>query len=561
MKIALAQIDTTVGDLRGNLALIRAYYRRAAAQGADLVLAPELALTGYPPWDLLEQRDFVAANLQTLKELARDVRDAGLCVGFVDVNARGDGKRLFNAAAMLHRGKIAAIRHKSLLPTYDVFDEARYFEPAAVNLPVNFKGVKLGLTICEDAWNDATFWKTRLYRADPVQDLARRGARLLLNISSSPYHRGKGPLRVRMLHRQAARHRRPLLYCNLVGGNDELIFDGRSLAFDAKGRLMAQGRAFEEDLVFVDMDKPATPACFMKLDDADEVYRALVLGLRDYVRKCGFHDVLVGLSGGIDSAVTCALASEALGPSHVTAVSMPSMYSSPGSITDADALARNLGVRMLNVPITAIYTTYMDGLSEPFAGSESGVAEQNLQARIRGNLLMALSNKTGALLLSTGNKSELSVGYCTLYGDMSGGLAAIGDVPKTTVYELARFINREREIIPQASILKPPSAELKPDQKDQDDLPPYDLLDAIIQGYVEDGLGAAEIIRRGHPASLVHQILDRIDRNEYKRRQAAPGLKITPKAFGIGRRMPIARGSHRPTLAEKPTRSPAAPAA
>lgn len=546
MKIALAQIDATVGDLRGNLELIRSNYRRASAEGVDLVLFPELAISGYPPWDLLEQRAFVAANLQALKDLARDVRKTGLCVGFVDVNPSRDGKKLFNAAALLQRGKIVAKRHKSLLPTYDVFDEARYFEPAETNLPVTFNGVKLGLTICEDAWNDATFWESRLYAVDPVDQLARRGAKILLNISSSPYHRGKGALRVKMLHRQAARHRRPLVYCNLVGGNDELIFDGRSLAFDSKGRLLAQGRPFEEDLVMVDLDASTKPACFMKLEDAEEVYRALALGLKDYVRKCGFKDVLVGLSGGIDSAVTCALAAAALGPDHVTGVSMPSMYSSPGSITDADALARNLGVRMINLPITDIYTSYTEALSEPFSGTASGVAEQNIQARIRGNLLMALSNKLGALLLSTGNKSELSVGYCTLYGDMSGGLSVIADVPKTTVYEIARYINRQREIIPQASILKPPSAELKPDQKDQDDLPPYEQLDEIIKAYVEDGMSAAEIVRRGYPSALVSDILDRIDRNEYKRRQAAPGLRITPKAFGIGRRMPIARGSYRP---------------
>lgn len=541
MKIALAQVNTTVGDLRGNLAIIRSCYRRACGLGADLVVFPEMALGGYPPWDLLEQNDFVSANLKTLKDLAKETKDVGLCVGFVDVNPAKTGKALFNAAALLHRGKILAKRHKTLLPTYDVFDEGRYFEPAKENLPVLFKGVKLGLSICEDAWNDADFWKKRLYPIDPIQRLCARGAKILINLSSSPYHRGKGSLRVRMFQSQAAKYGKPFLYCNLVGGNDELIFDGHSLAFDARGRLIAQGRPFQENLILVDLAASCRRASQAKLSDVEEVYQALNLGLKDYVRKCGFKDVLIGLSGGIDSALVCALAAAAMGSEHVTGVSMPSMYSSPGSITDADQLARNLGVKLLHLPITEIYSSYRDALSEPFAGTGSGVAEQNIQARIRGNLLMALSNKTGALVLSTGNKSELSVGYCTLYGDMSGGLAVLADVPKTTVYALARYINRHHEVIPKSSLTKPPSAELKPDQKDQDDLPPYAVLDDILRGYIEEGLDAAAIIRRGHPKALVHDILNRIDRNEYKRRQAPPGLKITPKAFGVGRRMPIAR--------------------
>ena len=555
MKLALAQIDTTVGDIAGNCETIRAFYRRACDQGADLVLFPELAVCGYPPWDLLEQRDFVAANLQALQALARETDKtgpgggrAGILVGFVDVNPASVGKPLMNAAALLDGGAVVARRYKTLLPTYDVFDETRYFEPAQANEPAAFRGRMLGITICEDAWNDAEFWPRRLYPVDPVERLVGKGAELLLNISSSPFSRGKSATRLGMLRSHAQKHRKPVAYCNLVGGNDELVFDGNSLLLDARGRLVAHGEGFAESLVLGDPEAGMPAVERREPADIEEVHGALVLGLKDYARKTGFTDALVGLSGGIDSSLVAVLAAEALGPAHVTGVSMPSMYSSPGSILDAQALAKNLGMRFITMPITAAYKTFLGAVEAGIGFTSEGLAEQNLQARIRGALLMFLSNKTGALLLSTGNKSELSVGYCTLYGDMNGGLGVISDVPKTTVYALSRFVNRDREIIPRACLTKPPSAELKPDQRDQDDLPEYDLLDRIVEGHVEEGKGPAALAAEGLPEDVVRAILDRIDRSEYKRRQAAPGIKITAKAFGVGRKMPIARGSTRAAL-------------
>ena len=548
MKLALAQIDTTVGDIAGNLEAIRLSYRRACDQGADLVLFPELALCGYPPWDLLEQSDFVAANLRALETLARETDRAGIVVGFVDENPASVGKPVMNAAALLDGGKIVARRYKTLLPTYDVFDETRYFEPAKANEPVLFRGRRLGLTICEDAWNEADFWPRRLYPVDPVERLVGQGADLLINISSSPFSRGKVSARLKMLRSHVRKHRRPFAYCNLVGGNDELIFDGNSFLLDSEGALLAQGAGFAEDLVVADPESGAAPLEWREPDDIEEVDQALVLGIKDYARKTGFTDALVGLSGGIDSSLVAALAAKALGPAHVTGVSMPSMYSSSGSITDAQALAKSLGIRFVTLPITDIYQRILGIVEGSIGRTKPGLAEQNAQARIRGLLLMFLSNKTGALLLSTGNKSEMSVGYCTLYGDMNGGLGVISDVPKTTVYALSRWINRDRRVIPEACLTKPPSAELKPNQRDQDDLPEYDLLDRITQGYIEDGKGAASLCAEGLPEDVVLPILDRIDRSEYKRRQAPPGLKITAKAFGVGRRMPIARGSYRATL-------------
>jgi NAD+ synthetase len=508
-------------------------------------LFPELSIPGYPAGDLLCQDEFIRANLAALKALARSTRRPAAVVGYAEPNPSAGGKPLFNAAALLDKGRIAARRFKTLLPTYDVFDEGRYFQPAPSNEPVAFRGRRLGLTLCEDLWNDPDFWPRPLYGKDPVRSLSQAGADLLLNLSASPYDRGKGGVRLKMLESRARKARAPLLYCNLVGGNDEVVFDGNSLAFDARGRLRARGKAFGEDLVVVDPDSPGPAAPRPGGGDISEVHGALVLGLRDYARKCGFREALVGLSGGIDSAVVCALAADALGPKAVLGVSMPSPWSSRGSVEDARALASNLGVRLLALPIAGVYEAALKTLSEVLPPGPMGLSEQNLQARIRGLLLMAVSNKRGALLLSTGNKSELSMGYCTLYGDMAGGLALIADVPKTTVYELAAFINRGLEIIPRATIEKPPSAELKPGQKDQDDLPPYDALDSIMRAYVERGLGARAISALGHPRRLVDGILDRIDRSEYKRRQAPPGIKITSKAFGIGRRMPIARGSYR----------------
>jgi len=545
MKVAIAQIDTTVGDLRGNVERILGAYGRAKEQGADLVLTPEMSVTGYPPLDLLEQPDFVAANLEAVGALARQTHGAGLVVGYADVNPRRWGKPLHNAAALLHDGKVAARRFKCLLPTYDVFDESRHFQPASANAPIAFHGRRLGLTICEDAWNDEHSQRRRRYALDPIRRQVQAGADLLVNISASPYEKGKARFRRGLMERHALTLKAPFVYCNQVGGNDELVFDGNSFALDARGRLIRQAKAFEEDLILVDPDAKVPGAEWVEVDAAEEIYRALVLGIRDYAGKCGFKDALVGLSGGIDSAVVCALAADALGPAHVTGVAMPSMYSSPGSVTDAQDLSNNLGVRLYQIPIADVYGAMAKALGEAFRGTQPGLAEQNIQARIRGNLLMALSNKTGAILLSTGNKSELSMGYCTLYGDMSGGLAVIGDLTKTTVYSLARWINRDGPRIPQSSIDKPPSAELAPNQRDQDDLPPYETLDPILEAYIEDGLDADAIARKGSPPELVRRILRRVDSSEYKRVQAAPALRVSHKAFGIGRRMPIARGTHR----------------
>lgn len=544
MRIALAQINTRVGDIEGNVAKIKSFAKKAQGLGADLAVFPELCIPGYPPWDLLERKDFIRQNLNALGELAESSGGTALLVGFADVNSSRTGKPLFNSAALLHQGKVLAKRSKSLLPTYDVFDEARHFEPAKENLPILLKGVKLGVTICEDCWNDPSFWDKRLYHADPVQAQARQKAKIFLNLSASPFHQGKVGLRHKMLQSQIKKTKAPFLYCNLVGGNDELIFDGNSLILDGRGRLLAHGRAFEEDILFVDLENNLSSISYQESDPIDQVHKALVLGLKDYVQKCGFKSVLLGLSGGIDSAVVGALAAEALGPENVTGVSMPSVYSSEGSLLDAQALAKNLGIRHHNIPINRIYRSCLDSLKGAFRGTNEDVTEQNLQARIRGNLLMALSNKFGAMVLSTGNKSELSMGYCTLYGDMSGGLAVLGDVPKTTVYALAKYINKEKEVIPVSSITKPPSAELKPDQKDQDDLPPYEVLDKLLERYIEKGKDPEEIAQKEFSKDLVLSVIRRIERNEYKRRQAPPVLKITPKAFGVGRKMPIARAYH-----------------
>jgi len=541
VKAALAQIDTTAGDIAGNLLRIRLAYAKACERGADLVVFPELAVPGYPSGDLLCQGDFIRANLKALDSLARSSGKAALLVGYAEPNRSGRGKPLFNAAALLRQGRIAAKRFKTLIPTYDVFDEGRYFEAAPGNEPVLLGGRRIGVSVCEDAWNDPDFWARPLYGKDPVSALAKAGAEILVNLSASPFSRGKPALRLRMLKSHARKTRKPFLFCNLVGGNDELVFDGGSLALDAQGRLRACGRAFADDLVLVDLDAsgPAVPCCAPS--GIEEVYRALLLGLKDYARKCRFREAVVGLSGGIDSALVCTLAADALGAENVTGVLMPSRYSSKGSVRDALALAKNLGVAAFTVPIEPMHAASLASLRKAGLSTE-GLVEQNLQARLRGLVLMAFSNATGALLLSTGNKSESSVGYCTLYGDMAGGLSLISDLPKTTVYELSRFLNRERVRIPTASLAKAPSAELKPGQKDQDDLPPYETLDDIMRAYVEEGAGLEAIVRRGHLRALVERTLERIDRAEFKRRQAAPGIKITVKAFGVGRRMPVARG-------------------
>ena len=540
MKIGLAQINTVVGDLPGNYEKILVAYTRAVDAGADLVLTPELAIPGYPPQDLLFKSRFVPANLEVLGRLQGAVGEVPLVVGFAALQQEGQaGQAFHNAAAFLQKGQSPQIVYKSLLPTYDVFDEARYFQPAAHTAPVLWNGRKLGLTICEDIWCEP-YLPRPLYAADPVRSLIEQGAEMILNLSASPFQCGKPRRRYEMIASLAARYRVPFVYCNSVGGDDELIFDGNSCAFDARGGMLAHLASFAEEVAAVDLDGPVQPLPPLPEEPA-ELFPALVLGLRDYFAKCGFQSAVLGLSGGIDSAVTAALAVEALGADHVLGVAMPSAFSSKGSVADALALAENLGIRCLQIPIREPFDAFKKQFRDVFAGLAEDATEENMQARLRGMVLMSLSNKFGSLLLTTGNKSELAVGYCTLYGDMAGGLAVISDVPKTSVYRLAEYINREKELIPVSTIEKPPSAELKPDQKDQDTLPPYDLLDRILQLYVEENLSAVEIIARGFDPQTVRWIQRRVDLNEYKRAQAVPGLKVTSRAFGSGRRMPIAQ--------------------
>jgi len=543
MKIALAQIDPTVGDIDGNVERILRACAAARERGADLVVLPELALVGYPPRDLVERPSFARKNREALASLASRIDRPAAILGFVDENPTNVGKPVRNAAALVGGGQVLAVRAKALLPTYDVFDEARYFEPGENEGPVPFGGLPLGITICEDIWNDKDFWERPLYRRDRLTELARAGIAVILNISASPFHADKGAIRLRLFASAARKHGLPLVFVNQVGGNDELIFDGASFVLDSAGRLVAQLAAFEEDLAVVDLDRLSDlPEIAPVVDECASIEAALVLGIRDYARKCGFRRAVLGLSGGIDSSLVAVLAARALGPENVIGVSMPSRYSSAGSRSDAEALARNLGIRYETIPIEDVFTAYLRTLAPIFAGLPQDVTEENIQARIRGALLMALSNKFGALLLTTGNKSEIAVGYATLYGDMCGGLAAISDLPKTLVYRVARHINREREIIPAPCLEKPPSAELRPDQKDEDSLPPYSLLDPILKAFVEDRKGVEEIVEMGYDRALVVDVLQRVDRNEYKRRQAAPGLKVTTRAFGVGWRMPIARG-------------------
>ena len=540
MKVALAQINPTVGDLAGNEAKILAAYRRGVEAGAEMVVCPELSVTGYPPRDLLLKKSFIAANLDVLDRLAAATGKVGLLVGYVGKNSRQPGREVTNSVALLQHGKILATRAKTLLPTYDVFDEDRYFEPAAENSPAEFAGAPVGLTICEDIWNDDDFWTERRYQHNPPAELAEAGAKIIFNISASPWHLGKNKTRLAMLRSIALKTRRAVVFCNQVGGNDELIFDGHSVAFNAQGELIAQGKWFVEDFVIVDTES-TTAVSPVELSAEEAIYKALTLGLGDYFRKCGFTSAVLGLSGGIDSAVTACIAVAALGPANVRGVSLPSQFSSQHSRDDARVLAEKLGIQYDVVPIQTAFETMKSGLQPLFAGKPEDTTEENLQARLRGVILMALSNKFGSLLLTTGNKSEIAVGYCTLYGDMAGGLAVISDVPKTMIYRLAKWINREREIIPVSSITKPPSAELRPDQCDQDSLPPYDVLDAILDLYVVQGKSLADIIAAGFEAATVRKVIRLIDLSEYKRRQAAPGLKVTTKAFGMGRRVPIAQ--------------------
>ncbi len=539
MTVGIAQLNPTVGDLEGNSRRIINACRDLERRGATVVLTPELVLTGYPPQDLLFKSDFVPSSLEALEAIHAAVGSAAWIVGCAHPNPSPTGRPFFNAAAILEKDRPARFVHKTLLPTYDVFNETRYFEPNARVAPVEIAGRLVGVTICEDIWTSENLPR-RFYSTDPVQTLVAAGASSILNLSASPFQLGKPALRRQMLQSLAEKHGVPFYYCNAVGGNDQLVFDGHSLAIDAEGRVVRRWPGFRESSA-TELD-PADPD--PASGDLESLRAALVLGIRDYASKCGFRSAVLGLSGGIDSAVVACLAVEALGADHVTGVAMPSPYSSSHSVEDALALAKNLRIDCLQIPVTAPFETFKTLMNPAFAGRPEDSTEENMQARLRGLVLMSLSNKFGHLLLTTGNKSELAVGYCTLYGDMCGGLAAISDVPKTMVYELARHINADREIIPRRTIDKVPSAELRPNQTDQDTLPPYDTLDAILKLYVEENLGAAEIVARGFDPDTVHWIARKVDFNEYKREQAPPGIKVTSRAFGMGRRMPIAQ---RPT--------------
>ncbi len=544
MKIALGQINPTVGDFSGNAVKHIDFARRAQANGAGLILFPELSVCGYPPRDLVERPSFVARNRETVEKIAAETRGIAVICGLVTPAHSETGKSVMNSAALLQDGKIAFLQSKMLLPTYDVFDEMRNFAPAKSQSLFPFCGNQVALTICEDAWNDKLFWPKRLYTVDPIDTLIRAGGNFVLNISASPFWIGKRELRRDMLASIASQHKVPVAMVNQVGGNDSLLFDGSSFVLNPEGNIVAQGRSFEEDLIYFD-SKTLTGDLHEQVEGDDaSVYAALVLGTRDYMRKCGFQKAIVGLSGGIDSALTAVIAADAIGPENVIGVGMPGPYSSPGSIEDARALANNLGIRFELLPINSAVEAYRQTLQNVFAGIKEDVTEENIQSRARGTMLMALSNKFGAIVLSTGNKSELGVGYCTLYGDMVGGLAVISDVPKTLVYRLSHYANSRRPVIPRATLEKPPSAELRPDQKDSDSLPPYEILDAVLEDYVEDAHSAERIAAdHGFDIEVVKRVVRMVDRAEYKRQQAAPGIKISPKAFGYGRRFPIAAKS------------------
>jgi NAD+ synthetase len=543
VKIALGQLNPTLGDFEENLRLIRQALAGAHAAGADLLVLPELAICGYPPRDLLERDAFLAASSRALASLVASVQGAtAVLVGFPEVlPENAAGRRIANSAALIADGKVVAVRRKSLLPTYDVFDEWRYFEPATSIAPVPFRGHNLGISICEDIWNDGDFWPHRLYREDPIEKLVAAGADLLINIAASPYTVEKRHLRPRMLASVARHWQRPLVFVNQVGGQDDLIFDGSSLATNAHGEIIARAAEHAADLIFVDVDMGTGDVRPVVESDARSALDALVLGTRDYARRCGFEGALIGLSGGIDSAVVACVAGRALGPAHVLGVAMPSRYSSDHSRRDAADLAKNLGIEFREIAIEPMFAAYLESLAPAFAGRAPDVTEENLQARIRGGLLMALSNKFGKLLLSTGNKSEIATGYCTLYGDTNGGLAVISDVPKTWVYKIAREINADGPAIPASTLSKPPSAELRPNQVDQDSLPPYDVLDAILAAHVEEGLDTEALVKAGFERAVVGKVLRLVRLSEYKRRQLPPGLKITGKAFGTGRRYPVAQ--------------------
>jgi len=542
LRLALLQINPTAGDLDGNSSLIVRAARTAQSRGADLAVTPELALMGYLPRDLLMSSGFVRRGCQALTRLAAELRNGPpLLVGVATPNPSELGRPLFNSAALLKDGEVGAAFHKTLLPTYDVFDEDRYFEPAGAAQLLELNGRRLGVSICEDAWNDRDFWQRRRYHHDPVEVLAQAGADAIVNLSASPFQAGKQLFREQMLGHMAQKYGLPIAYVNQVGGNDDLIFDGRSCAFDAQGRLCARAKGFEQDVLMVDLAGGVGDIAGDDFELESEIWNALVLGVRDYVSKTRFRQVLLGLSGGIDSALTAAIAAEAVGPENVLGVMMPSCYSSQGSVDDSVELARNLGIRTLTLPIADIMKTYDAVLADAFQGFQADVTEENIQSRIRGNLLMALSNKYGALLLTTGNKSEMSVGYCTLYGDMNGGLAVIADLPKMMVYRVSRWRNRRRPDIPAEILTKAPSAELRPGQTDQDSLPPYDVLDQILESHIEQCRSADEIVAQGFEEETVRRVLRMVRTAEFKRKQAAPGLKVTSRAFGTGWRMPIVR--------------------
>ena len=542
MRVALLQINPTAGDIAGNSSLIVRAARRAQSEGADLAVTPELALMGYLPRDLLMSQGFVRRGCEELGHIAGQLKDApSLLVGVATTNPAEMGRPLYNSAVLLQHGQIGQTFHKTLLPTYDVFDEDRYFEPACEPGILELKGWRLGISICEDVWNDRDFWKRRRYHHDPIEVLAQAGAQAIINLSASPFTAGKQLLRERMLGQMAAKYGLPLAWVNQVGGNDDLIFDGRSGAFDAQGRVLARAKGFEEDIVVVDLAARTGSIAVDDFTPEAEIWNGLVLGVRDYARKTRFTKVLLGLSGGIDSALTAAIAADAMGPENVLGVMMPSVYSSSGSVDDSLELARNLGIQTVTLPISAIMKTYDAVLADAFRGRAADVTEENIQSRIRGNLLMALSNKFGSLLLTTGNKSEMSVGYCTLYGDMNGGLAVIADLPKMMVYRVSRWRNGRKADIPEAILTKAPSAELRPGQTDQDSLPPYDLLDQILELHVEQSQSAEEIIAQGYDEATVRRVLRLVRIAEFKRKQAAPVLKVTSRAFGTGWRMPIVR--------------------
>ncbi len=542
MKIIVCQLNPLVGDVQGNAARICETLALCASSGADLLVFPELFLQGYPPGDLLGKRWFIEHSLDAIEQVchcSEKYPDTGILLGTAMPDSISGGKGLFNSAILISEGKVLFKQNKSLLPSYDVFDEPRYFDPSSEVSVFPFKGEKLGISICEDAWNDVEFWPQPLYKFDPVAEMAFRGATLLINIAASPFHAGKESLRLKIIRNHARKHRLPFLFVNQVGGNDELIFDGSSLCVDKEGNLIENLPSFKESLKLIDSSSAQTMEP-PEWDENAQIHDALVLGVRDYVKKCGFKRVLLGLSGGIDSSVVAVLAARAVGPENVWGVTMPSRYSSMGSVEDSRKLASNLGIRFSEVPIEKAFSAYMEMLSPLFEGIAPGLAEENLQARIRGTFLMALSNKFGHLLLSTGNKSEISVGYCTLYGDMNGGLSVISDLPKEKVYKLAGYINNEEEIIPESVLTKAPSAELRPNQTDQDTLPPYDILDSILNQLIEEGKSSSEIAGMGFDEQTVRWVAERVSKNEYKRRQACTGLKVSPRAFGKGWRFPIA---------------------